>query len=401
MTSPLIAHIIYRLDVGGLENGLVNLINRMPPDRYRHTIICLAGFDQSFLSRIRRPEIEVISIDKQPGKDLLAYARLWRTLRRLQPQIVHTRNIGTVDLQWVALAAGVPRRVHGEHGWDAADPAGQNLHNLRIRRACRPAIHRYLVMSRDIATWLERDVGVAATRIRQVYSGVDSERFQPAAPDSAATTGGCQGRDASSSPVTFGTVGRLDAVKNHAVLLRAFRAIRDRVPGGGERLRLIIAGDGPLRSDLESLAADLGVARQVEFVGVRNDVPQVMRALDVFVLPSVNEGISNTILEAMATGLPVIASRVGGNPELVTDGCTGLTFTPNSVGELEELMRRYVEQPDMRRVHGQAGRARVVREFSLESMVSAYLDLYDELLSVSPPPVPAPGGRSPGSARIS
>jgi sugar transferase (PEP-CTERM/EpsH1 system associated) len=237
-------------------------------------------------------------------------------------------------------------------------------------------------MSRDIAGWLERDVGVSASRIRQIYSGVDAERFHPAAPLSSATTGEGRRGDFASGPVIFGTVGRLDPVKNHALLLRAFRGIRDKVPGGGGRLRLIIAGDGPLRSDLESLAAELGVAGQVEFVGVRSDVPQVMRALDVFVLPSVNEGISNTILEAMATGLPVIASRVGGNPELVVEGRTGLTFAPNSVADLEKLMLRYVDETTLRHAHGQAGRARVLRDFSLDSMVSAYLSVYDELLSV-------------------
>ncbi len=98
-------------------------------------------------------------------------------LRRLRPDIVHTRNIGTVDLQWVAAAAGVRHRVHGEHGWAVGDARGQDPRNLRIRRACRPVINRYVAISRDIAGWLERDVGVPADRIRQLYNGVDTIAF--------------------------------------------------------------------------------------------------------------------------------------------------------------------------------------------------------------------------------
>ncbi len=124
--APLIAHVIYRLDFGGLENGLVNLINRMPPERYRHAIVCLAGVGAEFRQRLQRASVEVVSLDKRPGKDVAVYARMWRTLRRLRPDIVHTRNLGTVDMQWVAAACGVRRRVHGEHGWEATDPRGTN-----------------------------------------------------------------------------------------------------------------------------------------------------------------------------------------------------------------------------------------------------------------------------------
>jgi hypothetical protein len=143
--APLICHVIYRLDYGGLENGLVNLVNHLPRDRYRHAIVCLAGYGE-LRSRIARDDVEVLSIDKRPGKDPLSYARLWRMLTSLRPAIVHTRNIGTVDLQWVALAAGTQYRIHGEHGWDASDPDGSNPRQLRIRRACRPVIHRWVAM---------------------------------------------------------------------------------------------------------------------------------------------------------------------------------------------------------------------------------------------------------------
>jgi sugar transferase (PEP-CTERM/EpsH1 system associated) len=367
---PLIVHVIFRLDFGGLENGLVNLVNRLPVERYRHAIVCLAGFNPAYRERIRRPDVEVLSLEKRPGKDLGAYGRMWRVLRRLRPAIIHTRNLGTVDMQWVAMLAGVRHRVHGEHGWEATDPQGLNPRNLRIRRACRPAIHRYVPMSQDIERWLEEAVGVEPGRIRQLYSGVDTERFTPSVRCRAAV--GNEG-----AGVTVGTVGRLDPVKNQAHLLDAFASLRPRLPG----LRLTVVGDGPERASLEARSKSLGVAGDVTFTGARSDTPDLMRGFDVFVLPSINEGISNTILEAMATGLPVVAGRVGGNPELVLDSVTGRLYGPADPGGLEQALSPYLTDSSLRQAHGAAGRARVVQNFSLDAMVERYLALYDELMA--------------------
>jgi sugar transferase (PEP-CTERM/EpsH1 system associated) len=313
--APQVTHVIFRLDYGGLENGLVNLVNRMPADRYRHSIVCLAGYGAEFRRRIRRDDVEIV--------------------------------------------------------WEASDPCGRNPRSLRIRRACRPVIHRYVPMSQDIARWLETDVGVASERIRQAYSGVDTIRFQSALARGTA--------DHSSRGVRIGTMGRLDPVKNHASLLRALRAILDRRPDLEPLLRLIIVGDGPLRPSLEAQARTLGLAGHVEFMGTRDDTPEIMRTLDVFVLPSLNEGISNTILEAMASSLPVIAARVGGNPELVVDGVTGLLYEADAQEGLERGLLHYLDDPARRRLHGQAGRERVLASFGLDAMVQRYMDIYDEL----------------------
>jgi sugar transferase (PEP-CTERM/EpsH1 system associated) len=385
---PLVVHVIYRLDFGGLENGLVNLVNRMPRDRYRHAIVCLAGFNETFRRRIENVAVQVVSIGKRPGKDLGAYWRVLQELRRLKPDIVHTRNLGTVDLQWVSCVAGVRHRVHGEHGWEASDPEGRNPRNLRIRRACRPVIHRYVPMSKDLANWLRRDVRVAPERIRQLYNGVDTQRFSPPATDIRPT-----------GDLTIGTVGRLDPVKNQAQLLRAFKAILESGVAQGVQLRLLVVGDGPLRASLEQLASDLGIPDYVEFAGARNDTPEMLRRMDVFVLPSMNEGISNTILEAMATGLPVVAGRVGGNPELVDHDVTGRLYQPGSSAALEAALAPYVADRGLRQAHGIAARERAVRDFRLEAMVQRYLDLYDELLGTGSSPAASPTHAGDGDWR--
>jgi glycosyltransferase involved in cell wall biosynthesis len=179
-------------------------------------------------------------------------------------------------------------------------------------------------------------------------------------------------------------VGRLDPVKGQDRLLKAFALLATQV---AVPVRLVIAGDGPLRPSLLQLVEQLGLQEAVWLPGARDDVPTLLRNCDVFILPSLNEGISNTIMEAMASARPVIAGRVGGNDELVIDGVTGLLYEAGeAAADIEHLaasMRRYAADPGLARRHGMAGHERVLRDFSLEAMVQRYLDLYDDLRGVS------------------
>lgn len=377
---PLVAHIVYRLDYGGLENGLVNIINRMPEGRYRHAIICLTRYSD-FRKRIKRPDVQVFALDKREGKDLLAYWRLWRLLRRLRPAIVHTRNLAALDCVPVAFLAGVKGRVHGEHGRDIFDIDGQNKKYILLRRLCAPFVHTFIPMSRDLERWLERTVRIGTGKIRQIYNGVDTDRFHPPAgareapPDTAPADGGT---------FVIGTVGRMEPVKDPGTLIDAFAILVDAMGSAGARLRLVLVGDGPLRPALEQKVRDMGLATQVWFAGARNDVPAVLRRLDLFVLPSLAEGISNTILEAMASGLPVVATAVGGTPEIVSDGRTGTLVPPADAGEMARAMGRYAADRDLAQRHGREARARLENEFSLSEMVNRYLAVYDAVSTRTP-----------------
>src|SRR6266481_5350266 len=171
---PLIAHVIYGLKVGGVENGLVNLINHMPVERYRHAIVCITDYSD-FRLRIRRSDVECYALHKPPGKVPGFYVKVWRLLRRLRPQIVHTRNLTTLATQVPAMLAGVPVRIHGEHGRDMVDLDGSNVRYQRVRRLMRPFVHQYIALSRDLEGYLGDRIGVPPERLAQIYNGVDTE----------------------------------------------------------------------------------------------------------------------------------------------------------------------------------------------------------------------------------
>ncbi|MCC9596335.1 MULTISPECIES: TIGR03088 family PEP-CTERM/XrtA system glycosyltransferase [unclassified Rubrivivax] len=378
-SRPLVLHLVYRFDTGGLENGVVNLINHMPADAYRHAVVALTEVVPGFASRIQRDDVEFVSLHKPPGHGVKLYPRLAQVFRQLKPAVVHTRNLAALEFQVPAAWCGVPARVHGEHGRDVDDPDGTVRRYQWMRRAYRPFVHRYVALSQDLAGYLEQRVGVPPRRIVRICNGVDTRRFCPATDGREALAG-----SPFADPALFvaGTVGRMQTVKAQPLLARAFVRALELAPRLRPVLRLVMVGDGPLRAEAQAVLAQGGAADLAWLPGERRDVPELMRSLDAFVLPSLAEGISNTILEAMASGLPVLATRVGGNAELVDDGTTGALVPAGDVDALAAGLVALASDPAGAAVQGAAGRRRVVDGFSLDAMVGRYRALYDELLGI-------------------
>jgi len=374
---PLILHIVFRFDVGGLENGIVNLINRLPPERWRHGIVALDSVSSAFMARVQRKDVFSMQLCKGPGHAVPLYPELFRLCRRLRPTIVHTRNLAALEACVPAWAAGVPVRIHGEHGRDLDDLDGSNRKNQLVRRCYRPFVHHYVTMSQDLQRYLGSRVGVPSQRISQIYNGVDTKLFGLCG-KTRPRIRGCPFVDQDFWVV--GTVGRMQGVKAQTVLAAAFAMAIKRDPGAASRLRLVMVGDGPLLGEVERILVDGGVRHLAWLPGERTDIPQILGALDCFVLPSLAEGISNTLLEASASGLPVVATQVGGNPEIVEDGVTGHLVAAGSPSALTDAMLRYLHAPETARQHGLAGRRVVEQRFSLERMMRDYDNLYRDLL---------------------
>ncbi len=384
---PLVVHVVYRFDVGGLENGVVNLINHMPSTRFRHAIVSLTDASEAFSSRLhRRADVAIEALHKPPGHGSKVYGALHKLLRQWQPSVVHTRNLAALEMAPVAWAAGVPARVHGEHGRDSSDPDGTVARYRWIRRLYQPFVNHQIALSGDLADYLRHGVGVPTRKITQILNGVDAMRFAPLAlgkrPWQQRAESGCPFSE--SRHFVVGTVGRMQTVKNQPLLAKAFvRALVSR-PDLHNRLRLACIGDGPLREVVFKTLQDAGVEALAWLPGELHDVPEQMRCLDAFVLPSQAEGISNTILEAMATGLPVVATRVGGNAELVADGVTGRLVASDDVDALASHLVALADDDTMVRRLGEAGRARVEERFSLQAMVDAYVHVYNKVLHRQP-----------------
>ena len=375
---PLIVHVIHYLGVGGLENGLVNLINHIPSERYRHAIICLKGYSD-FSKRITRKNVKIVALNKREGLDFRLYVNLFRTLKELKPDIVHTRNLATIEGQVIATAARIRTRIHGEHGRDIFDLHGKNLKYNLLRRTIRPVIDHFIAVSKDLENWLINTIGVKPNRIDQIYNGVDSYTFYPRnkRPENNIGPEGFFTEDS----FVIGSVGRMAAVKDYPNLVRAFLILIKKEPALQNRLRLLIVGEGDSRKECIEMLREAGVEANAWLPGERSDIPELLRTMDLFVLPSLGEGISNTILEAMSTGLPVVATRVGGNTELVKEEeCTGKLVPPGVPGTMADAISAYYRNPILLDTHGKLARKLIESRFSMEAMTNSYLKVYDEAL---------------------
>ena len=375
-------HVVYRFDVGGLENGIVNLINHMPRQAYRHVVVSLTEVSEAFTRRIQQADVQYLAMHKPPGQGFWLYPRLVRLMREMRPVIVHTRNLAALEVAVPAWLAGVPVRIHGEHGRDVEDLHGTLWRYQWLRRLYRPFVSHYLALSRDLAVYLTSKVGVQPGHLSQVYNGVDTTRFRPAAPGDAVIPG-CP--FAAPQHWLIGSVGRMQTVKDPLTLARAFVLLLQQQPALRSRLRLVMVGGGPLQSAAQALLTAAGIADLCWLPGERGDVPELMRGLQCFVLPSLAEGVSNTILEAMATALPVIATDVGGNAELVRRGQTGEIVPAADPQAMAASLAALARQPELAAAWGRAGRSEVEARFSLPVMVATYQALYDRLLAQTGP----------------
>jgi sugar transferase (PEP-CTERM/EpsH1 system associated) len=314
MTAPLIVHLTYSLDFGGLETLLIERINRMPASAYRHAVVALTR-TTDFARKITKPDVGVYALDKQPGLSLGTHAELFKLLRRLKPAVLHTYNLAAIEYAPVALLAGVPVRVNGLHGRDAADPEGRNPKHKLLRQLMLPFYDHCYANSGDMLAWNRQVIGVPEHKSGLLANGIDAERFRPLAE-------GEQRPDFGFGPGcrVIGTVGRVQDVKDHASLVDAFALLRTRLPAESAALRLAIVGDGPLLPALRDKVRALGLEGLVWLPGARYDVPEILRGFDVYAISSIAEGTPGSVLEAMASGLPAVGTRVGGVPEVIAEG---------------------------------------------------------------------------------
>jgi len=367
-----IVHVVYSFSVGGLENVIVQLINCLPADQFEHVVLSLTTISD-FKDRITQPGVRFIELHKPPGHAVPLYPRIYKLLRELKPDVVHTCNLAALEITPLAWLARVPLRIHAEHGWDAHDPQGKNPRYQRLRKLYKPFVSHYVAVSKDLDDYLARAIGVSASRRSLIANGVDTDAFAPNEGDAPPVP---------SCPFVpgqhwlVGTVGRLQTVKNQPLLARAFVRLLREHPEMAERARLVIVGEGALRAEIETTLAAAGLQAHAWLPGARNDVADVLRLLDLFVLPSQTEGTSCTLQEAMASGLPVVATAVGGTPALVEEGVTGYLVPSDDEAALVAAIYRVFADETIAKRFALTARSRAISYFGLDTMVRAYISLF-------------------------
>ncbi|GHT94285.1 glycosyl transferase family 1 [Betaproteobacteria bacterium] len=371
-----ILHCVYSFDTGGLEHLVVALINRLPVEGFEHTVLALTRIGNC-RALIERDDVRLIALDKPAGHALRLYPRIFSLLRQLAPDVVHSCNMAALEVAPLAWLAGVRRYVHAEHGWDMNDLGGSNPRYLRLRRFYRRFVDHQIAVSANIRDYLTQRVGVRPEHVSLINNGVELEVYAPRTglsmppmpPDCPFEPGRHR---------LIGTVGRFATVKNQVFLARAFaRAVTSGAPGA-EDLRLIIVGEGEKRGEIEAELRAGGVLERAWLPGVRDDVPRILPGLDCFVLPSYSEGTSLAIQEAMACGLPVLATAVGGTPDLVTEGESGFLVRPDDDVALAGRIVQLAAAPELCATMGARARRRAERDFDIRRTIGRYGELFNQ-----------------------
>jgi glycosyltransferase involved in cell wall biosynthesis len=373
-----VVYVIPRMSIGGAQKHLIEVLRRLDRRRFAPALCCLATDRpgaQDLLGAVRELDVPILDARVRDGSNALIRPGTWRQVARIAGEL-RRRRVGVVHsylfhANWFGTAAGrlarVPVTIVSKRNVDVYERA-------RDRWACRlvnRAADCVTAVAGGVAEHVHRTEGCPRDKIVVIPNGIDVR-------DVAAAAGGAtESLGIAADRQVMGTIARLVWYKGHEELLEATARVARAEP----RATLVVVGDGPLRRSLERRAHDLGLNGAARFLG---SVPQAWRLLprfDIFVLPSRWEGMSNGLLEAMAAGRPIVATAVGGNPELITDGETGLLVPPQDPEALAAAMLRLIRDPALARRLGQAARRRVETDFTLEAMVRRLETLYDDLLA--------------------
>jgi glycosyltransferase involved in cell wall biosynthesis len=361
-----IVHVVENLAVGGLERVVLSLAawQRGRGDAVR--IVCL--FDEGAMSgEARTAGIDVHAIGKRSGSDLRALRALRSVLRGSAPDVLHSHNaVAHYHAAAAAFGLGIGRIVNTRHGMGA--PLDSRRERL-FRWSLATAEGVVFVSRLGLAHFVQAGA-VPMGKARVIANGVDVTAIAPRDDATRRSLLARLGRPEATRLI--GAVGRLNPVKDHSTLLRALQRLRRE----GRAVDVVLVGDGVTRDALRAEAATLEIAECVHFLGMRSDVPELLAAFDLLAQPSITEGYSLALVEATAAALPIVATRVGGNPEIVEAGVNGLLVEPRNPDALGAAIATLLDSPELRLRMGEAGRKWALLHGSIEAMGRAYDAVY-------------------------
>lgn len=361
-----ILHVVISLDPGGMENGLLNVANALSSQGFEFHVCCLERRG-TFAGRL--PQSENVSVlGKRDGFSWQAAFALRREIARIRPHLLHTHNLG--PLIYGTLASGFGRVcpiVHGEHAeLTGSDLSPRRLFQRRLLYRCCRKIH---TVSQGMSQQLLK-LHFPISKIVTIVNGVDTLRFAPADQKAARLAVGLP-----SNALVLGIVGRFGPFKRHTLLIDAFERLASRFP---EMHLLIVGGGGPEESRIHERTRQSPAAERIHLAGFQSDTRSYYQSMNLLVVPSVNEGLSNAVLEAMACGVPALAHAACGNNEAITDGIDGIVADLDTVEQLEAKITEALCDRSKLAKMGDSARRRSVESFALEKMAAGYARLYRE-----------------------
>jgi len=362
-----ILHIVETLGTGGMENGVVNLVNRHDPGVASAEVLCTRGLG-AFSARILPDRLHY---DSTVGQGITSAVRaVYHLCKARNFDVVHSHSWATLLPGYFgARLSRTARFVHGEHGTLYLDRPRRRL----MQRMIFNKADRCLAVSNSLVTEITSQLGLPSSKFSVIANGVDVEKFRP---DSGSRDSLMKSIDAKSDAIIIGSVGRLVRVKDYATLIEAFAKLRKSTD---TECHLVLVGDGPERDRLQDLARAENIVDQVHFLGECDAVNEILPAFDIFVLPSLQEGMSNTLLEAAACGVVTVASDIPPNREVVVDGSTGLFFEVGSPDALFERLKQLVSSDMQRQDMSKNSLALARYKLSIENMIQNYERLYCSL----------------------
>lgn len=361
--ATTVMHLITELDSGGAQSALLRLVAGQDRSRFKPVVLCLYNGDRLVARQIRDLGVEVIDLGMTRKWRLDAFWRLWRHLRRVRPTILHTWMFhANIPGRVLGRLAGVPHIISSERTMGQEGSVRRLLNRWTGRLA-----DRITCVSQNVADFAAKEIGLPADRLVVIQNGIDTNVFRPA-----------PAQPKESGQLTIGYVGRLEKVKGVNFLIDAFAALAEQHP----HLQLQLVGDGSERAALAEQASKLGLRDKVHFLGIRSDMPTLYPTFDLFVLPSLWEGMPNVALEAMACGVPVIATDTGGTPEVVHDSKSGVLVPPGDAAALTQAMVALIGDAERHCQLAQAGRRFVEQTFSINQTIAQTVALYEQVQTV-------------------
>jgi glycosyltransferase involved in cell wall biosynthesis len=368
MKKIRVLHIVPTLNPGGAERVAVHIVTRLNPKRYETAVVSLGRREECDLDcLLREAGVEVRYLGKPPGFDYRMYYRLHRALRDYRPDVIHTHiQVLRYALPSMLLlkSASLLHTIHNLAERDA-EPRARFIHRYAFNHGVVP-----VAVGEEVAVSVERLYRIP--RCRVIPNGIPTDHY--ASPRTARKE--WRAREGfKDDDVLFVCVARFAPQKNHSLLLKAFA----QGPASNPNAHLVLVGDGELQGSLEGQVKVLGLSRQAHFLGLRTDIPDVLGAMDVFVLSSDYEGNPLSVMEAMAAGLPIVSTAAGGVPDLFENGKEGFLVQPGDVQGLSKVMTSLSVYGEAGKVLGRAAARRAREKFDVSKMVQAYAELYESL----------------------